>query len=99
MTNKPLIIIGPEHQYSDRRACGIKSALCIPLDIPGNSVPVYICTERTYSGGLVAILIKPTEMDRNIRVLIDTAAWYRYFVPFLYFLKEKAIPDIYGCEN
>lgn len=28
--------------------------------------------KRTYSGGLVAVLIKPTEMDRNIRVLIDS---------------------------
>jgi len=58
-------------------ACGIKSALCIPLDIPGNSAGLYIHVqaERTYSGGLVAVLIKPTEMDRNIRVLIDTAAY------------------------
>lgn len=53
---------------------------------------VYRHIERTYSGGLVAVLIKPAEMDRNIRVLIDTAAWHRYFGPFLYFLKEKATP-------
>lgn len=33
---------------------------------------------RTRSGGLVAVLIKPAEMDRNIRVLIDIAAWYRF---------------------
>lgn len=60
---------------------------------------VRIRTERTRSGGLVAVLIKPAEMDRNIRVLIDIAAWYR-LEPFLYFLKEKTTPDINrGGEN